>query len=290
MSPIITHIYTLVVALLYLLIVSATPIARKANQTHILARGSTTRTITSTPGGFLVKNGQETSCEIALIDNKAAFVAASCVSDANGNTDTSNSYQVYYNSGNSSPVSVSLPPSDISIHAYYNPSTFENNIAIIQFNSDKKVRWSNSIGVGTSGLSDAMLVRRYMSSLNSPEWTDPLTVTNSNAGSSCSTQSGLYAANTGDFVCSYQITEPLLNSMCGIPYGSVYSALNGIVAVSGLYSFSVISGSSFCSSSSTINYYTLLSNYIAFAKNVIGRDVSLVFDEGSALTPTYYIP
>ncbi|KAJ2658245.1 hypothetical protein IWW48_004101, partial [Coemansia sp. RSA 1200] len=162
----------------------------------------------------------------------------------------------------------------------YNTDTLADNIAIIQFNSDQEVKWTNPIAVNRDSWSDMVLSRRYTKKSTNSEFEKSLTESLSASEDKCLGNSGLYAANTKDFVCSYQMTRPLQGSQCNIPYGSVYGIQSNSAAVAGLYSYSVISSSQFCASASTVSYYLLLADYIAFAKDAIGRDVTLAFDQG----------
>ncbi|KAJ2601890.1 hypothetical protein EV177_006895 [Coemansia sp. RSA 1804] len=161
-----------------------------------------------------------------------------------------------------------------------NGSESANNIAIIQFNPDQEVKWTNPIAVNRDSWSDTVLSRRYVKKRTNSVFESPLTESLSVSEDKCLSNSGLYAANTKDFVCSYQMTRPLQSSQCNTPYGSVYGIQSNIAAVAGLYSYSVISNSQFCASASTVSYYLLLADYIAFAKDAIGRDVTLAFGQG----------
>ncbi|KAJ2692543.1 hypothetical protein GGH99_001661 [Coemansia sp. RSA 1285] len=148
------------------------------------------------------------------------------------------------------------------------------------FNPDQEVKWTNPIAVNRDSWSDTVLSRRYVKKRTNSVFESPLTESLSVSKDKCLSNSGLYAANTKDFVCSYQMTRPLQSSQCNIPYGSVYGIQGNIAAVAGLYSYSVISNSQFCASASIVSYYLLLADYIAFAKDAIGRNVTLAFDQG----------
>ncbi|KAJ2403089.1 hypothetical protein GGI23_000228 [Coemansia sp. RSA 2559] len=272
----------LVVAALSVLGVRANPIHLSLERLFRRANNNQS-SIASLRTGVLVKNGVQTSCELALIDNKAAFVAANCVTDTNGNLDTTNAYAVYYTDSNvqgSNAVSASITSSLITLHPEYSIYTLANNIAILQFNPSQSVSWQNPIAVNKNAWSDTVLSRRRLVSVSSSTWANQLHESLNEASDDCSSNSGLYAANTKDFVCSLQRSAPLMSSHCNIPYGSVYGVDNSNAAVAGLYSYSVISGNQFCGSSDIMSYYLMLSDYIAFAQSTIGRDVSVSFNQG----------
>ncbi|KAJ1797319.1 hypothetical protein LPJ59_003218 [Coemansia sp. RSA 2399] len=272
----------LAVAALSVLSVKASPIHLGLERLFRRANNEQS-SIASLRTGVLVKNGVQTSCELALIDNKAAFVAANCVTDTSGNLDTTSAYVVYYTDGDSqgsNAASASITSSSVTLHPEYSVNTLANNIAILQFNPSQGVSWQNPIAVNSNAWSDTVLSRRRLVSVSSSTWANMLYVSLNESSDDCSSNSGLYAANTKDFVCSLQRSTPLMSSQCNIPYGSVYGVDNSNAAVAGLYSYSVISGSQFCGSSDIMSYYLMLSDYIAFAQSTIGRDVSVSFGQG----------
>ncbi|KAJ2553049.1 hypothetical protein EV175_003084, partial [Coemansia sp. RSA 1933] len=278
--------HLLILAMLLVLNVKANPLhfslkypSRRANNNNNNEQSS----ITSQRTGVLVKNGVQTSCELALIDNKAAFVAANCVTNTSGKLDTSSAYTVSYADStvqSSKAVSASITSSSITLHPDYSVDTLANNIAIIQFNPSATVSWQNPIAVNYAAWSDTVLSRRRLVSVSSANWASLLSESLSESTGDCAGNSGLYSTNTNDFVCSFQRSAPLMSSQCNLPYGSVYGVQNSNAAVAGLYSYSVINGDQFCGSSSVVSYYLMLSDYVAFAKDTIGRDVSLSFDQG----------
>ncbi|KAJ2213828.1 hypothetical protein EV179_003527 [Coemansia sp. RSA 487] len=277
-------LYSLVMVTLLLVSVKANPIHFHAE--HLFRRDASGQSIASLRTGVLVKNGVQTSCELALIDNKAAFVAANCVTDVNGKLDTINGYSVYYDDSNvqgNKAASASITSSSITVHPGYSTDTLANNIAILQFNPGQGVSWKNAIAVNSNAWSDTVLARRRLANVKGSQWATPLTESLSASADQCSSSSGLYAANTKDFVCSSQESVPLMSSQCNIPYGSVYGVQGTNAAIAGLYSFSVVNGGQFCSSSTVTSYYLLLADYISFAQDAIGRDVTLSFDQGYTL-------
>ncbi|KAJ1794249.1 hypothetical protein LPJ59_004578, partial [Coemansia sp. RSA 2399] len=62
----------------------------------LLVQASDSQIMTVFRMGVLYKNGEQTSCMVAVIDMKAGFVAANCIDLYYGKPDTSTSYQVYF--------------------------------------------------------------------------------------------------------------------------------------------------------------------------------------------------
>ncbi|KAJ2810681.1 hypothetical protein H4S07_002532, partial [Coemansia furcata] len=82
-------------------------------------------------GAVLVKNGQPTSCEFALIDNQSAFLAANCLDYSNGLVNQNTKYEIYFdNAKGQGPGRATLIPDKIIVHPLYNPTSFANNIAV----------------------------------------------------------------------------------------------------------------------------------------------------------------
>ncbi|KAJ2088396.1 hypothetical protein IW138_004272 [Coemansia sp. RSA 986] len=87
--------------------------------------------------GVLYKNGKQTACMMAVIDMKAGYVAASCIDLRYNKVDTSTNYKIYFTPMlNSDSFAVDLDPSDITIHPNYDPVSYANNIAVVQYNKD----------------------------------------------------------------------------------------------------------------------------------------------------------
>ncbi|KAI9470374.1 hypothetical protein BX667DRAFT_501985 [Coemansia mojavensis] len=225
-------------------------------------------------GALLVKNGKQTSCEIALIDNRAGFVAATCVVDGSGNLDTNSRYEIYIDDGdNEKPKNAPIVSSSIRVHPQFKMSNFANNIAIVQFSVDVKDSWSIKVAVDHGSWSSSLYVRRYMANKNAMRWAKPKTSRSSLTRPECAASSGLYASNYFDFRCSSDTAGTMVGSQCGVPYGTVYGQVNDRLAIGGIYSHSVAEGDSICSSGRVVHYYLYLSNYLAFAQNVLGRGV-----------------
>ncbi|KAJ2363151.1 hypothetical protein H4S01_004441, partial [Coemansia sp. RSA 2610] len=240
-----------------------------------LVRADDKQAVSGYRGALLVKNGKQTSCEIALIDATSGFVAATCVVDGAGNLDTTARYEAYSDTGKgSSSMSAPILSGSIHVHPQFSMATFANNIAIVQFTLNPDIAWTIRVAVDHGTWAGTKYVRRYMSDLASKAWATPdERIDGDMARPQCAASSGLYAANYFDFSCSTATAPTMVGSQCGVPYGSLYGLIGNKMAVGGIYSHSVVTGSDLCGSSKTVHYYTLLSNFIAFAQNTLGRGV-----------------
>ncbi|KAJ1726842.1 hypothetical protein LPJ61_004924 [Coemansia biformis] len=226
-------------------------------------------------GGLLIRNGQQTSCEVALIDGTSAFIAATCVTDGNGNIDTSASYQIYVDSridklGARAP----LLSSAITVHPRFDPSTFANNIAIIRYSLEPSKQWHINVAIARSEWEGSVYMRRRMNNMDKMDWASTSTGRKDMSDADCAKSYGLYGANNDDFKCTSDTAPRMMDSACGVPYGTYYSIMQDRAYLAGIYSHSVIDGDTLCSSKNAVHYYTLVSNYIAFAQKVLGRGVA----------------
>ncbi|KAJ1718676.1 hypothetical protein LPJ61_006519, partial [Coemansia biformis] len=105
--------------------------------TPTLFRRNGTEDLQAFKGALLLKNGQQTSCEIALMYTTVGFVSASCLdfTDSAGKTvNTTTRYEVMISQGLTAPYG-RFPATQVTVNPNYDPESFANNIAIIQFGS-----------------------------------------------------------------------------------------------------------------------------------------------------------
>ncbi|KAJ2596685.1 hypothetical protein GGF39_003345 [Coemansia sp. RSA 1721] len=122
-------------------------------------------------GGVLFKNSKQTSCEVGLISMKAGFIAASCLDYTSGtNINRSTKYEVYLQAGSPKPLVVTLDPSDVHLHPNFNPSTLQNNVAVIEFNKQTTDTYKAYTVSGGYSTSSAAYVTR---SINQSTATSP---------------------------------------------------------------------------------------------------------------------
>ncbi|KAJ2336862.1 hypothetical protein GGI00_000593 [Coemansia sp. RSA 2681] len=225
-------------------------------------------------GAILVVNGKQTTCEAALIDSSAAFVAASCLQYKGDKLDDSAKYELAVKMGDNSAGSEVYGISKISVHSKYSSSTFINNLAVVQFNAGKPVSWSYQIGINPSEWARNYFARRSLADLGSKKWNNILALDSVNTPSDCSKYSKVYDSNKKDFICNPAETQSIYNKGCAMPYGTVYGVVqpNNINIVA-LHSHSVVVDGSLCSGQQKLHYYTLLRNYAAWAAKEIGRPI-----------------
>ncbi|KAJ2617010.1 hypothetical protein EV177_000773 [Coemansia sp. RSA 1804] len=226
-------------------------------------------------GGILVKNGKQTSCEIAVLDSRSSMVSASCLAYKNGKVDTSIKHEVYLDNGldgKTAKYTVEM----VSVNQNYNATSLANSLAILQYNSDGKIEWNNTVGIGRDLYWDEVVfVRRTISDLDNMEWTTPIIQSNIGEGENCDAMSVLYDKNNSDFECNDKLVDAQLSSLtiCQVPYGSVYAVINNKLYLAGIYSYTATyqGHGNLCYSGFKSNYYLLLRNYLSYASTVLGR-------------------
>ncbi|KAJ2416672.1 hypothetical protein GGI10_000787 [Coemansia sp. RSA 2530] len=227
-------------------------------------------------GAILVRNDRQTACEFALIDQRSAFIAASCLDLKPGTATVEDStrHEIFFdNAKGLKATSSPIRTADIHIHPNFDPASYANNIAVVTFTMDQKRTWTNDISVNRDEWTNALFVRRYMSSVRSMGWRAPMVNSGAWGGfAGCAAASGIYSSNQRDFVCSTESSSISTVSVCRLPYSSVNGIVLSNMATAALHSHTVIEGSSMCGAKQTFHYYTLLASYVGFAKKVIGYD------------------
>ncbi|KAJ2818631.1 hypothetical protein FBU31_005806, partial [Coemansia sp. 'formosensis'] len=266
-------------ALVFVLLVlhTASGIPQQSNRYVERASFGDWPAITSYRGAILVKNGRQTSCEFALIDQKSAFIAASCL-DLNSGTMTVNDntrHEIFFDNGKGANVTSSrILTANVHIHPDFDPASYANNIAIVVYTIDQKRTWTNAISVNRDEWTNALFVRRYMESEKSKSWRSPMINSGAWGGlPGCDTASGIYAANQRDFLCSTESSSVTTVGACKYPYSSVYGVVSPKMAIAALHSHTVVQGDAMCGAKQTFHYYTVLAGYVGFAQKVLGYDI-----------------
>ncbi|KAJ2121867.1 hypothetical protein IW147_003856 [Coemansia sp. RSA 720] len=249
-------------------------LATAAGQQAIVKRLETA-SVMGMKGAILVKNGQTTTCELALISNKLAFVAANCLDfEPNSNiVDTTSTYQVMVSDGGTGNVGTFTVASTQS-HPKYNPKSFANNVALLRFDGGDGVQWKNYIAANPNDWKSEFYVKRTTSGSS---WAMPQVQESTGAApAECANASPIYAANTKDFMCTDKFTTASQDGKtCASPFGTVYGVADPDLAVAAIYSHSVVIGDSLCSSTKVYSYYTILSNFLEWGGAVAGSTIYL---------------
>ncbi|KAI9501413.1 hypothetical protein BX070DRAFT_236891 [Coemansia spiralis] len=259
--------------------------------TELHKKDLTTAGILNFRGAMLVKNGLETTCEFALIDNRAAFVSASCFDFSNGQLDTSTTYEIYFDQSKGyTPSKTSI--TKIHIHPSFDINSLANDVAIVEYNFTDQGNWVNYIAVYSEEWTDTLYVRRVLSDASSQSWRSPVFKVYDSNKSNCTSVSTIFGNNFSDMRCqNIQINSPW-NSNCPLPYGTVYGVLSDTLAIAGLHSYSFMLSGDYCTGARGLYYYTLLMHYIEWGESIIGRQISQLVEDtngfaGVAQSPSY---
>ncbi|KAJ2305821.1 hypothetical protein IWW54_004956, partial [Coemansia sp. RSA 2705] len=230
--------------------------------------------VTSFPSAVLMINGNQTSCESALVDSKAGFIAASCLKYTSGtNVDDSATYELVVKAGGGA-ATEKYAITQIDVHPAYNADTYVNNLAMVQFDQDSKVSFQNYIGIDPDEWNDHFFIRHSLSSTTSLTWNNIIAFSSTDTPSYCEEASRAYSENPDDFLCNYAASLSVYNNTCKVPYGVVFAAVQpDDLSLVAIHSHSAVYGPSMCSKQRKLHYYTVLRNYIGWAAGVLGRSV-----------------
>ncbi|KAJ2450500.1 hypothetical protein EV183_004242 [Coemansia sp. RSA 2336] len=241
-----------------------------------LSTRQTLQDLSKLKGGVFVKNGKQTMCGLALIDNKSAMVSADCLEYNGSSVNEDVIYTVYIDSGFDNITSNHIV-TKITVHPDYDPETKANNIAVLEYNDNAWVDWYNYNAIDTYKWKNLVYVQRYVEDVDAGTWgTSKLVVDKYVNDTTCKDISPLYGDNLSDMTCYDTLVEPPSSelSTCNVPYSTVYALLDGIIFQAGIFSYAEVSGGSdFCGSGQMRTYYTLVANYLMFARVTINRTV-----------------
>ncbi|KAJ1945181.1 hypothetical protein GGF37_001822 [Kickxella alabastrina] len=227
-------------------------------------------------GAILLKNGEQTTCEIALMRSTYGAVSASCLDytdDNDQSVDTSTNYEVAISAGLVGTYGT-FKVAKLTPHPHYDPSSYANNIAVIQFDNGGRGDFINFIASWRPDWKTLYYVRRTMFDVAKAGWNTPVTtVYNSTVDSGdCARASDVFASNQNSFFCNQLSTPSIYNSTCAVPYGSIYGEVSPNLAIAALHSHSAVYGSDgFCGTAKIFNYYTVLADYIHWIMGVTGK-------------------
>ncbi|KAJ2724248.1 hypothetical protein GGI07_002118 [Coemansia sp. Benny D115] len=229
-------------------------------------------------GAMLIKDNRLTSCELAIIDAKAAFVAASCLDLTDEKLKDDIKYEMIINYGQDQGQENARFTIDKAIHVHpqFNPKTLANNIAVVEFNTESSSSQVNTTPSNQTDWNDALYVRRLVTNSANNIWgnSDISQKTSNEAVDGCLDASEIYKANTAAFFCTSILSaSKLIHSDCQLPYGSVGVSLAGELYTVALHSHTVVDGDTYCGSANKFSYFTILANYVGFASKALGRQV-----------------
>ncbi|KAI7823422.1 hypothetical protein BX661DRAFT_186567 [Kickxella alabastrina] len=193
-------------------------------------------------GAILLKNGEQTTCEIALMRSTYGAVSASCLDytdDNDQSVDTSTNYEVAISAGLVGTYGT-FKVAKLTPHPHYDPSSYANNIAVIQFDNGGRGDFINFIASWRPDWKTLYYVRRTMFDVAKAGWNTPVTtVYNSTVDSGdCARASDVFASNQNSFFCNQLSTPSIYNSTCAVPYGSIYGEVSPNLAIAALHSHS----------------------------------------------------
>ncbi|KAJ2704880.1 hypothetical protein FB645_002913 [Coemansia sp. IMI 203386] len=241
-----------------------------AGQHSFIKRLDTSRVL-DLKGAILFKGDTATTCEVALVSNLIGYVSANCLDYQDGTTTltSTTSYSVMIaDSGTTNLGKFNIDT--ITVHPKYDPKTFANNLALLQFNTGNPIQFKNYIAANEEDWMSTMYSRRGVVTGSPNSWAVPDVVNGSaSAPDKCAEVSTLYGANTKDFACTEQVlVSDQEGKKCAAPYSSIYGVHDPDLAIAGLYSHSVIiGGDNLCGYTQVYNFYTLLSNYLEWGGN-----------------------
>ncbi|KAJ2844174.1 hypothetical protein J3B02_005046, partial [Coemansia erecta] len=241
-----------------------------AGQHSFIKRLDTARAL-DMKGAILFKDTTATTCEVALVSNLIGYVSANCLDFEKDTTTLNNSTSYSVMLSDSGTTTLGKYNVDtITVHPKYDPKTFANNLALLQFNSGNPLQFKNYIAANEGDWLSTMYVRRGVVTSAPNTWSVPQ-VANGTQGApdKCAQVSALYEANTNDLMCTEQIlVSDQEGKKCAAPFGSIYGVHDPDLAIAGLYSHSVIvGGDNLCNYGQVYSFYTLLSNYLEWGGN-----------------------
>ncbi|KAJ1956876.1 hypothetical protein GGI12_005189 [Dipsacomyces acuminosporus] len=256
-----------------------------ASSESLYQRDISTSSLPDQRGALLVVDGKQTTCEVALIDSRSGYVAASCVKPKNGKVDVSKKYEVFIDNGpKASPSKYRV--SDIEVSFLYYEATYMINLAIVQFNKEEEVSWKNPVAEFSTGWDDLYYVRRTLDNAQDMKWNTPVVKAQLKDSDGCSEASETYKKNPNAFLCIDSGTQSIFKEPCQVPYGSIYAVKKpGDMSIAALYSHSSVYGTDTCGNSKQFHYYTVLGHYNSWASSYLKYNITTLSPPTGAKTP-----
>ncbi|KAJ1958365.1 hypothetical protein GGI12_004755 [Dipsacomyces acuminosporus] len=251
---------------------SANPVAAGHSGLELSTREANINDMYIYKGGMLFIDGRQTSCQLAIIDNRAAFVAANCLKyKSDGTVDTSPKYEAYINGAfDGAPSHYSI--NKVTAHPKYDPKTFANNIAVLEYNKGAEIAWVSPFVLDRSKWENIVYGRYKVDTKDSNVENKPTLVPNPLNDALCSQSSPIYSANTKDMLCSNVAMASAADTSCKVPYGIAYGVNNYTLYQIGIYSHTAVyGGDGLCKFSNQRSYYTMIGDYMAFQDSVLNH-------------------
>ncbi|KAJ2693965.1 hypothetical protein GGH99_000899 [Coemansia sp. RSA 1285] len=216
------------------------------------------------------------------------IAAASCFDYVNNEVNPNIGYTVLVSTGTAEGgVSGAYKATKVTHHPDYNPDTYANNIAVMQFTAIPGFDFTKAIADWPAEWKQYFFVHRSLTNVMPYVFNDPkVSVVDVGADdtSGCTSASAIYAANTDNYICNMLTVPSYVNTNCVAPYGSVYGVADPNPAQLGaVFSHSAIYGTSgYCGKGPIYNYYLILRNYIPWIESVSQATVSTYHISGSA--------
>ncbi|KAJ2715481.1 hypothetical protein H4R19_001183 [Coemansia spiralis] len=236
-------------------------------------------------GGVLYKNGDQTSCQLAVLDSESAAVSADCLHlGPDGQLSPNTTHFAYLDSGADGVTDVYAVRGAV-VHPKYNAHSRSNNIAVLMFNTTRsQLAWQMPIAAPPNTPADrpAAFVRYAVADATTLMWRWPPYVHDwAQPDSRCTSMSRLYANNADALWCTDSDVMTAADSAkhCAIPLGTMVAlTAPDKIALVGLYSYGAVEGkiATVCSKTQMRSYFTALAPYVPFFESVLGR--SLAFD------------
>ncbi|KAJ2390904.1 hypothetical protein H4S02_001608 [Coemansia sp. RSA 2611] len=250
---------------------------------HGLVSRATSDQLRQLKGGVLVKDGRQTSCNLAVIDSQAALTSADCINvDESGALNATTAYAVYLDDGlDGKPAKYDVE--SIDINPQFNATNLVNNLAVLQFNSKGPVSFQNVIAPTTdfSNWDELLYVRYSLKDVEAMEWDAPAYASDwVNYEYNCQDLSVVYMVAVDDMMCTNKLTPPPANNLdaCPVPYELVLGLASGNISIIGIYMMSAVKDGDLCENDAQYSYYTALGQYCGYIRSVIGRDFDTGYD------------
>ncbi|KAJ2607458.1 hypothetical protein H4S08_004820 [Coemansia sp. RSA 1365] len=203
------------------------------------------------------------------------MVSADCFDYNGSNVDRSIKYEVYIDRGLNN-LTIHYDIENIVVHPNFNAQTKANNIAAVNFNTKGLAKWRNKVAIDFGKWLNRVYVQRVLNNPKPIEWGTPVMYVQPTVppDPKCSEFSPIFSSNNGGFTCNDYTVEPLVKDKtdCKIPYPQLYAWMGDELYQAGIFSHAVIKGGSdLCKYDDARFYYTVLTNYIAFAQAALGK-------------------